>query len=137
MAKKITAFTPANLDALRVEIQEALNAIAAKHGIVAARLGRIGYAADHFKANIQFGTAEGSSGEEIIDPKLHDNMKRHGHKIGFSVDDIGKSIVLRELGSVKIVGMFGYTKVAVQATDGKLYRVHPQSARLAYIAAKK
>ena len=129
--KKITAFSPANLDILRGEIQEALNAIAAKHGIVAGRLGRIGYTADTFKASIDFGTAETSTGEEMIDPKLFMNMKKYGHKVGFAVTDIGKLVDfgVGVVGKAKIVGMCGYTKIAVQNSKGQIYRCDPQSVK--------
>lgn len=127
--KKITAFTHANLETLRVEIQDALNAVAAKHGIVAGRLGRIGFQGDHFKASVEFSTAESSAGTEIVDPKLFDNMKRHGFKIGFSVTDIGKPVEFHDLGLCKIVGMAGYTKVAVQTSGGKIYRCDPVNVK--------
>ena len=105
--KKITAFNPENLQILREDIQAALDAVAKKHGVVAGRLGRIGYTANTFKASLDFGTTESSSGEEIVDPKLFANMKRHGFKVGFAVTDIGKLVDFGTgtVGKAKIVGM--------------------------------
>lgn len=136
--KKITAFNHANLESLRIEIQDALNAIAQKHGIVAGRLGRIGFQGDHFKASIEFSTAESSNGTEIVDPKLFDNMKRHGFKVGFAVTDIGTLVDFGTgtLGKAKIVGMVGYTKIAVQNEKGQIFRCDPQSVKRLMKAAK-
>lgn len=130
--KPITSFTPANLDILRDDIKAALEAVAKKHGLVAARGLNIKYTAETFKTTIEFGVSSvGENAEIMVDPKLFNNMKKHGFKVGFSISDIGKTVDFGtgNVGKAKIVGMCGYTKIAVQSKDGSIYRCDPHSVK--------
>jgi hypothetical protein len=130
MAKKITKIDKLALATIRTDLQAALEAVCKKHGLVAPRGMNISYTDTTFKTTLTFGLETSDTGAPMVDPKLHNNMFKHGHKVGFSVSDIGKSVLFHDIGQTKIVGMCGYTKIAVQADDGKIYRADPTDVRL-------
>ena len=111
--------------AVNADIRIALEAVAKKHNLTLSKNQRITYNTETFDLKATFGIAAGK-GEMQVDPKLISNMKKHGWKFGFGVEDIGKSVYLDKLGTCVIMGMSGYTKIVVKADAGN-YRCDPKS----------
>jgi hypothetical protein len=95
MAEKITKFDRNNLSELRAEIDNALEAVLAKHGLT-ADLGRITFQDKEFRGKLTvsvdtdtiFSVANTSSAEER-------KFKRYAAKFGMTGNEFGKSFKVR------------------------------------------
>ncbi len=96
MAKQITQFNRANLKTLRTDIDNALEAVLAKHGL-SGSIGRISFSANEFKTRLTVGTGS-------TDDTAERTFKENACRFGLTGDEFGKSFTQ---GSTKftIVGM--------------------------------
>jgi hypothetical protein len=103
------AFTKEQAALVHADIRAALEAVAAKHNLSMVKT-HVLYSNEGFKFTGEFGD-KNTLGD--IDPILFKDMKRHGWKFGFAVEDIGKEFQSRGR-TFKIEGMRGYTYVVAK-----------------------
>ncbi len=101
---------------IHTDLTKALQEVAKKHGLVLSPT-HIRYNASTFKLTAEFGDKAATGG---TDPKLLNNMKRHGWKFGLSVTDIGSTFDHPQLGKTTLNGMSGTQKAAITG-GGKQY----------------
>lgn len=109
--------TAAKIKTIHMDLDKVLKDFAQKHGLTVAP-SRIRYSESTFKTTLEFGDSEATDG---ADPKLLNNMIRHGWKFGLYKDDIGQTFHHHETGKTTIDGMSGTTKVAITGENGKHY----------------
>jgi hypothetical protein len=107
------AITAERVKQIHQEMAEALDAIAAKHGLKRAP-SKVVYANDHFKFSCHFGDVE-----EIgdVDPKYLRTMDRNGWQYGFTRADVGKIISINSV-QFEFVGMVGTAKAVLRRKIG-------------------
>jgi hypothetical protein len=120
---KKAALTEDKVKAVQIDLDEALKAIAKKHGLTVAP-SRIIYTESTFKFTVEFGDG--------VNPKYFNSTRKHGWKFGFTVEHIGQTFEDRSaqsLGKITFAGMSGPRRAGI--TDA---RRNPYSADAAIVA---
>ena len=96
MPKQITSFNRTNLKTLRSEIDAALEAVLAKHGLT-ADLGNIRFGATDFrcKLNVEVASTTGPASVADTDAAAERKFKAHAWKFGLTGDEFGKTFKSR------------------------------------------
>lgn len=116
----ITAFDKANLQALRTEIEAALAAVAAKHGI-SLKLGGMRYQATSFSVTLE---AAAASADGSPTGKEAEAFRSLAEFFGLKANDLGRTFESRN-GQHKIVGLRGRSDrapIITETPDGKRYK---------------
>jgi hypothetical protein len=121
----IQSFDKETVKQLRAELQNALNAVAQKHGLVVG-LGTIRFGASEFGVRLKVSTKSNSSQVNATTNTVEfEDLKRHGmHRCPGL--DITKTYSFAKLGDIKFVGFherrykFPFT---VQTSNGKRYKI--------------
>ena len=118
---RISSFNKANLKALRVDFQVAIDAIAAKHGLT-GKLGNIRFGATDFTVKL---TVETSGAGEAKVEKDAGSFHRYAKNAGLSPEDFGKEFTYSGK-TLKIVGYNTRAKkypISLEDTRGHKYKV--------------
>lgn len=90
---KITSFAPANLDAIRADMEKALAAVEEKFGIQIG-IGKIGYSAEQFSCKLTtlVKSEKTEAAGDSADPKWIADFMRNYYVFGLKKEDLGTAI---------------------------------------------
>ena len=117
----VNTFNKANLRALRVDFQSAIDAVAAKHGLT-GKLGNIRFGATDFTCKM---TVETSGAAEVKTNNDAKDFRLYAEMSGLSADDFGKEFKYSGK-TLKIIGYNTRAKkypISLEDTRGKKYKV--------------
>ena len=114
------AITKQSIAQIHAELDAALKAIAAKHGLDMSK-SRIVYTDTKFKMNLEFHTkeaiaataAEAGLDADAVEPADLEKFKAHGWKFGLKTEHLGKICMIQGK-QYRLLGMSGYSKLVVQ-----------------------
>lgn len=120
----MTIITKQNIAQISKDMEEALKAVAAKHGLQLSKK-PIRYDSNGFKMTCEFvtvsslaeTTAELPGAPSAYRPDDLKNFDRHSWKFGLSRDHLGKKALISGE-NVRLVGMAGYSRLMLQRDNG-------------------
>lgn len=130
------SFNKQNLPSIRADINEALAAVAAKHGIVLS-LDNISFTESTFSSKINAAIVSGDTEDTSVSATLIKEFNENAFRFGYKPTDFGREVKVSGYAkgafNAKLVGIKYRSKspIIVQTLDGKLIKVIPQSISLA------
>lgn len=120
----MTTITKDNIAQISKDLEDALKAVAAKHGLQLSKK-RIRYNSDSFTMTSDFvtttslaeTTAELPGQASAYRPDDLKNFNRHSWKFGLNQDHLGKTALISGE-NVRLVGMAGYSRLMFQRDNG-------------------
>lgn len=123
----VKTFDRANLKTIRADLEAALAAVSAKHGI-ALSTGSISFNANSFTTKVTAVVANTATGATVDtqEVKWAAAFNKNYPFTGLNKTDLGKTISIPRLGTVKIVGMRpkANAQIVVKTTDGKYHAAY-------------